>query len=204
MTNQTVSSIKHERNVAVSAAVASIRDIESKHGVDRDSLEKIMAVLLDLVSMQNLFPESDFSAVANEKGMFPLYRVSEEEDHSLAMYVNSSLGDNDVPPHNHTTWAVTVSIKGTEENRLYERTDDGSQPGKSQLKQFNTITVAPGTGICMMPDDIHSVHARNNEAALILHMYGKALDHLPQRTNYNLEAGTYRVAVPQLFIVDAR
>jgi hypothetical protein len=44
-----------------------------------------------------------------------------------------------------------------------------------------------------MPDDIHSIHPRNERPGLILHMYGRALDHLPNRVTYNMAEGTYKV-----------
>jgi hypothetical protein len=36
----------------------------------------------------------------------------------------------DRPPHNHATWAASVGIQGEERNWRFERTDDGSVPGR--------------------------------------------------------------------------
>lgn len=195
--------LKQERNAAVLETITAIRSIHH-NDLTRESLRRIEGNLLRLAAKRHLFPESIFPAEADDRGLFPLYRLAEDDDHSLAMYINSSRGTNDVPPHDHTTWAVTVSIQGTEENRFYEKVGDYSQPGIGKLEMTDSETVRPGVGICMMPDDIHSVHAKNDEPALILHMYGKALDHLTNRTNYDLAAGTYRISVPTLYIVEAR
>lgn len=195
--------LKKERNAAVQETIAGIRSI-CEHELSRESLRRIEGLLLRLVAKKHLFPESVFLAEMDDRGLFPLYRLAEDDDHSLAMYVNSSRGSNDVPPHDHTTWAVTVSIQGTEENRFYEKVGDYSEPGIGKLQLTDNETIRPGVGVCMMPDDIHSVHAKNDDTALILHMYGKALDHLTDRTNYNLAAGTYKISVPTLYIVEAR
>jgi hypothetical protein len=56
---------------------------------------------------------------------------------------------------------VIVSVQGTEENRFYERVGDYTVAGKGQIKQVGGETVRPGTGVCLMPDDIHSIHPRN-------------------------------------------
>jgi predicted metal-dependent enzyme (double-stranded beta helix superfamily) len=195
--------LKKERNAAVFETITDIRSILQGE-LTRESLRRIEGVLLRLVAKKHLFPESEFPAKSDDRGLFPLYRLAEDDDHSLAMYVNSSLGSNDVPPHDHTTWAVTVSIQGTEENRFYERVGEYSEPGKGQLQLTHNETVRPGVGVCMMPDDIHSVHAKNDDSALILHMYGYALDRLTNRTNFDLAAATYKVSVPTLYIVEAR
>lgn len=185
------------------AAVSAIRDIEYS-GISRQSLQVVRSVLLQLATRRELFPESTFPAVANQQNLYPLYRLSEDEDHRFALYLNSSKGRNEVPPHDHKTWAVTVSVVGTEENRFYEPEKENFHPYKGTLKLVGSQTVRPGVGLCLMPYDVHSVHAFNQETALILHMYGKALDHLPDRTTFDLESATYRTGLPGLHIVEAR
>src|SRR6185437_10203625 len=109
-------SIAIQRNDAVREVVDAIREIEMREGVTRNSLQKFYSLLLKLVERKELFTEDDFPATTNPAGLYPLYRLSEDNDNRLAVYVNSSMGANNVGPHDHTTWAVTVSICGTEEN----------------------------------------------------------------------------------------
>jgi predicted metal-dependent enzyme (double-stranded beta helix superfamily) len=185
--------VKAERNAMVSKTIARIRTIEKDQGVSRETLEEIRGVLLDLATHRELFPEEDFPAEANDQGFFPIYRLAEDDDHRLALYMSTSVGAKDVPPHDHTTWAVIVAVQGTEENRFYERVGDFSAPGQGQIRQTGGELVRPGVGVCLMPDDIHSIHPNNARPALILHMYGQALDHLPNRVTYNMAEGTYKV-----------
>lgn len=185
--------VKAQRNDMVRQTIARIRTIEKDQGVSREALEDIKAVMLDLASHTELFPEEDFPPEANDKGFFPVYRLAEDDDHRFALYMSTSIGAKDVPPHDHTTWAVIVSVQGTEENRFYERRGDFSVPGKGRVIQTGGETVRPGVGVCLMPEDIHSIHPKNERQALILHMYGRALDHLPNRVTYNMAEGTYKV-----------
>jgi len=198
------SAVKAQRNQMVSDVVERIRTIEKEKGVTRETLEDIKAVLLELATHTDLFPEEDFATDQDDKGNFPIHRLAEDADHRFAMYMSASIGAKDVPPHDHTTWAVIVSVQGTEENRFYEKVGDFSVPGKGQIRQTGGTTVRPGVGVCLMPEDIHSIHPRNARPALILHMYGRALDHLPNRVTFNMAEGTYKVFPASPNIREAR
>lgn len=198
------SAVKAQRNRMVSEVVERVRMIEKDQGVTRASLEDIKAVLLALATHTELFPEEDFTTDKDDQGNFPIHRLAEDHDHRLAMYMSTSIGAKDVPPHDHTTWAVIVSVQGTEENRFYDKVGDFSVPGKGQIKHAGGMTVRPGVGVCLMPEDVHSIHPRNERPALILHMYGRALDHLPNRVTFNMAEGTYKVFPASPNIREAR
>jgi predicted metal-dependent enzyme (double-stranded beta helix superfamily) len=201
---QALSPVKEQRNAAIAQAMERIRAIERERGVNREALEEIKAVLMELAARKELFPDGDFPPEANEKGYFPVYRLSEDDDLRFALYMSTSIGVKDVPPHDHTTWAVIAGVQGEEENRFYARADDGSVPGKGTLEQIGGETVRPGVGVCLMPEDIHSIHPRNERPSLHLHCYGMSLEHLPNRVTYNTEEGTYRVYPASPNIVEAR
>ena len=124
-----------------------------------------------------------------------LYRVAEDPDHRFALYVNSSFGNYGTPAHNHTTWAVIVGVTGEELNRFYDRRD-GRPIEKSQY------VVKQGTGVCFMPEDLHSIHIA---APLInFHMYGLALEQLHNREYYKAEERAWKVFPPHSDIREAR
>lgn len=198
------SAVKAQRNRMVREVVERVRMLEKDQGVTRASLEDIKAVLLALATHTALFPEEDFTTDKDDKGNFPIHRLAEDDDHRLAMYMSTSIGAKDVPPHDHTTWAVIVSVQGTEENRFYDKVGDFSVPGKGQIKHAGGTTVRPGVGVCLMPEDVHSIHPRNERPALILHMYGRGLDHLPNRVTFNMAEGTYKVFPASPNIREAR
>lgn len=184
--------IQSERAAAVAEAIGKVRDIEAEQGVTPAALEDIKAVMLDLAGRRDLFPEDAFP-VDEGDGTGVVYRLSEDEDHRFALYASTGIPGKSVPPHNHTTWAVIAGIHGEEHNVFYERTDGGSQEGIGEVKQTGEFNIVPGTGIAMMPDDIHSISNRTEQKNVHLHMYGLALEQLHERVTYDTEAGTYRV-----------
>jgi predicted metal-dependent enzyme (double-stranded beta helix superfamily) len=174
-----------ERRAAIAAAVADAREIERREGVTRDSLEHIKQRLTRLAARKDLFSEKDFPPpVPGGKLKSCLYRVAEDADHRFALYVNSSLGGHSTPAHNHTTWAVIVGVTGEELNRFYDRAGEGvREKGQSVVKQ--------GTGVCFLPEDLHSIHIH---APLVnFHMYGLGLDHLHSREYYQSQEGIWKV-----------
>ena len=82
------------------------------------------------------------------------------------------------------------ALEGCELNTLYERQDDGSEPGKASLRERAQVRVEPGRTIALMPDDIHAV--ANLDAPVIrhIHFYGRAVEVLDQRLVFDLAAGT--------------
>ncbi len=187
--------VAEERARAVAETVARIRAVERERGVVRAALDEIKALLIELAARRVLFPWSDFPPPGEGEGSV-LYRLSEDEDHRFALYLSSARPGKGTRPHNHTTWAVIVGIEGDEHNRFYERLDDGSVPGRGEVRQSGERTVRPGTGVCLMPDDVHSIHVDGPQPTLHFHMYGLALEQLAGRIGFDVQAGTYEVFPP--------
>jgi predicted metal-dependent enzyme (double-stranded beta helix superfamily) len=196
-------SMAAERAKAVAEVVAKVRAIEAEQGVTRESLAEIRAALIALGNRADLFPDEDFQApgVGNEGR---LYVVSEDDDHRFALYLNCATAEKNTPPHDHQTWAVVVGVRGEEHNRVYQRTDDGSVEGKGTVRVAREFTVRQGAGICLMPDDIHSIHMDGPETKMHLHMYGVAIPHQDARMCFDMADGTYRHFRPHPDIIDAR
>ena len=119
-------------------------------GVGYDSLKKIRSELNELASDQSLFPRAHFPV--SDSGESVVYRLSEDDDHRFALYGSVGTSGKEVPPHNHTTWAVIVGVHGQEFNRFYERTDDRSVPSKAVLKKSGILSLPTGTELylCLM------------------------------------------------------
>lgn len=174
------------RAAAVAATVARIRAIEAEQGVNRAALAAIMAELQALAAEQHLFPSAEFPPpAAGEKGA-RRYLLHEDADGRFALYLNALNPGNETRPHDHTTWAVVVAVEGEELNRVYAK-----RPGGLDL--VREVVVRPGTGIALMPEDIHSIHTLGDRPTRHLHMYGLALERLEHRMAYDPATGA---AVP--------
>jgi predicted metal-dependent enzyme (double-stranded beta helix superfamily) len=163
------------RATAGAGAMADVRRIEASGPLDRARVEAFRERLLALLVERDLFPAEDFPPPAEGRGC--LYRISEDDDGRFALYVNASRDRTDSPVHDHTTWAVVCGFDGQELNRFYERRPDGTPA------QTHETVVEAGTGVAMLPDDLHSIHIRGG--ALNFHMYGLALDRLAERVYFN-------------------
>jgi predicted metal-dependent enzyme (double-stranded beta helix superfamily) len=178
------------RAAAVAGTIDRIRAIEAEHGVTRPALEKIRTELLALAAQEHLFPNHVFPPPAPGVKGAQRYLLQEDPGNRFALYLNALNPGNETKPHDHTTWAVVVAVEGQELNRVYERLDDGSDPGRCELRLREEVMVEPGRGICLMPEDIHSIHTRGDRPTRHLHMYGLALEKLDDRKAYDAETGT--------------
>lgn len=175
------------RDSAVRAAMMQVRAIEVAQGVTRQSIADMRDVLIELAKRRDLFPLEDFPPPeATTERRNALYRLSEDADHRFALYAQLSMGGTNSPAHDHTTWAVIVGMEGKELNRLYDPADEG---GVAEKDQF---VVEAGTGLALMPDDLHSIHIDGSEPVLNFHMYGLALEQLENRRYYKPETGEWK------------
>ena len=191
--------LAEERSAAVAETVGRIRALEAAGGVTRATIEGIRDELLQLAGRKALFPRADFPlGAASEEDRGRLYCLSEDDDHRFALYVQCCAPDLDVPPHNHTTWAVIVGLEGLEENRFYERSDEGPP------RQTGGTDVVEGVGVALLPDELHSIHVHGAESVMNFHMYGLALTELAGRNYWSRKHEEWRTFPPQEGIIDRR
>ena len=186
-----------ERADEIAAALADIRSIEKRSGVNPASLARIRERLIRLAARTDLFGVDAYPPPeAGGKLRSCLYRISEDADHRFALYANASLGGYGTPVHNHTTWAVIVGVTGEELNRFYDRTPDGGVREKGQA------VVRQGSGVSFMPEDLHSIHI--DAPLLNFHMYGLALERLDRREFYKPDQHAWEVFPAHSDIREAR
>ncbi|TNE38228.1 MAG: cysteine dioxygenase [Alphaproteobacteria bacterium] len=190
--------IKEERRTAIAEAVARIRERTAGQDVTPELLDDIKQQLLHLAGKTHLFSVADFPPPEEgSKRNSCLYRLSEDEDHRFALYLNVAGGKVSAPPHDHTTWAVIVGIEGQEENRFYRRKQDG-------VEQTGRAMVEPGAGIALMPDDLHTIHIEAEAPVLNFHMYGLGLEQLDGRNFWNARENCWKVFPAHTDIREAR
>jgi predicted metal-dependent enzyme (double-stranded beta helix superfamily) len=175
-----------DRATAISDAMDDIRTIEADLGVTRAGVEAIRDRLVELTSNRHLFSLDVYPPPPPSEGAKSnLYRIAQDADDRFALYAQASQGGVKTPAHNHTTWAVVVGFDGQELNRFYERTDDGG------VTQVDEHMVEAGTGVAMLPDDLHSIHIEG--PALNFHCYGLALERLDERVYYDAKNNDWKI-----------
>ncbi len=192
------SSLDGDRTAAIAGTLARIRDIETQEGIHPQSLAHIRDELLALAAREELFSEADYPSAVGPPIM---YLLSEDPDHRYALYFSTGRPGRGSPPHNHTTWAVIVGIEGHEENRIYDRLDDGSVANRGEIRQRGSFMVEKGTGIGFTAEDIHSIHVSGDTPTRNFHLYGLSIEHLPNRIMFNMADGSHKVFPASLGII---
>ena len=194
---QPASQIKESRQDAIATMIANVRAIAQTRNITREILEQIKAEMVHVAKRKALFPLADFQSGEGDPGRQPMQLLHKEDDGQLALYMSTSISDQKPPPHNHATWAVIVGIQGEERNWLFERTDDGSVPGRGAVRVVDEQVAGPGTGVALMPEDIHTIQGKAEEGGrLTFHLYGVTTDRQQGRIAYNEAEGTYRPFPP--------
>lgn len=174
------------------ALIAQSKEILAEGPLNGERLARIKAALSKLADEAALWSESDFPDPDPQEKQ-NRFQIAQDAGTGLTLYLNVMRPGKKIPPHNHTTWACIAAVKGAETNRLYERMDDGSLPGKAELRETAVVELKPGTALAMLPDDIHSVEIAGETVIRHLHFYGRPLETLTGRISYDLEAGTCRI-----------
>lgn len=184
-------SIKDERTRAAEGLKTFAQELIAAEGLSRSVLDRILERLKAIAARTDFWSGDDY-AEPGEAERQARYRIAGNDDDTYVLYLNVMLPGKNIPPHDHTTWACVAGVDGVEENTIYRRLDDGSEPGKARLEVDRVIKVAPGSGVAMMPEDIHSVFIGGTQTIRHLHFYGRALETLKDRTIFDLANGTCR------------
>jgi predicted metal-dependent enzyme (double-stranded beta helix superfamily) len=179
-------SVAEARAAAIEDALNDVRAIEAREGVTPQSLGKVKRRMIELASHRELFPAEEFK-LSPEDGGEKFDVLSVDDDGRFELYIEVADKSVETPAHDHTTWAVVVGIEGDEVNRVYDVDNARSTPPKLR----EVVSVGPGTGVALMPDDFHSIHIAEGTHNMHLHLYGLCFEKLKGRTMYDAEKGEY-------------
>ena len=188
-----------QRGEAVRSTVERIRNVEAQFGITKFALEQIQSELQSLAQHDDWFTKEEFpppSHTSSDTSM--VYRISEDEQtNRFALYIQTAISPTNTPAHNHDTWAVIAGIRGEELNRFYKRSNGG-------VEQTGSHVVRPGTGVQLLPEELHSIHITDVEPVINFHMYGLGLEYLIHREYYDRKNDQWKVYVHRDNIIDFR
>lgn len=181
-----------DRDHLVQALIRDTREILDASALDRTVLDGIRARILEIAARKELWSEADYPSPEPGEQQ-NRYLIGQEGPDGISLYLNVLRAGKKIPPHNHTTWACIAAVDGVEHNTLYDRLDDGSAPGKAEIRAREVVAVTPGSAIAMLPDDVHSVEIRGDQIIRHLHFYGRPLEMLDKRLTFDMENGTCKI-----------
>jgi len=181
----TASSAATPWQAPVADAIVRIKAAHARAGAGTpEALQATAAILQSLAAQPALFSFAQFPLPAAGGSGSARYALHADSDQQFALYLNALLPGKTSVPHNHGTWAVIVAVQGEEENRIY-----AAAPGTGRIAEREVFSVKPGRPALYGPDDIHSIHVRGSEPALLFHLYGRALETLTDRLAFDLATG---------------
>lgn len=176
----------------IESLIGEAKSILAAKGLNRESLGEVQTVIARAAAIPGQWSAERYPDPAPDERQ-ARYLIRTEPDDAFTLYLNVMRPGKLIPPHNHTTWACIAAVEGTEHNTLYERIDGGTGPGAARLRVLGAVDVEPGSGVALLPDDIHSVEIRGERPIRHLHFYGKALEALTDRLVFDLERGEAKV-----------
>ncbi|NKB96909.1 MAG: hypothetical protein GKR90_00195 [Pseudomonadales bacterium] len=197
MTNTLVSN----RKALVASAMGEIKDYINNDGVTRESLDRVKEVVTGLTKETEMFGAAEFPIPSHEE-IAKIYLITDDVGGDFSLYLISVLPLGPSPVHDHGTFAVIAGLEGDEENTIYKRLDDESQPGRAQVVEDYKVTLSMGDAIAFMPQDIHRIQVTSETPTRHFHLYGKGFEQQNDRLEFNLAEGTTKSVGGSMIPID--
>jgi predicted metal-dependent enzyme (double-stranded beta helix superfamily) len=110
------------------------------------------------------------SGMGSNTGMWLLYRAG---DGSLAFSVLVLGTGRETPVHDHLAWGLVGLYRGTQDEVVYRRQDDGARDDFADLAVSERNALTPGDFYTLLPEnDIHRVRTTSDVTSVSLHLLG--------------------------------
>jgi len=156
---------------------ALIGETEQLMGSDADPATRVEALkpaFSKLLSSDAWLPDQlaqpdEKSRMGDGIGQYALYRA---EDGSLCLFSLVVPSGASTPVHDHLAWGLVGVYRGEQDETVYRRLDDGSNPAHAQLEIAKRQELRPGDLYALLPptDDIHYVKTISESASISIHL----------------------------------
>jgi predicted metal-dependent enzyme (double-stranded beta helix superfamily) len=139
-----------------------------------ERVEALKPAFARLLAAEGWLP--DAFARADEKsrmgggiGQYALYRA---DDGSLCLFSLVVPADSATPVHDHLAWGLVGLYRGAQDETVYRRLDDGSDPNIAKLEVSKRQSLEPGDFYALIPptDDIHYVKTISETPSISIHL----------------------------------
>jgi predicted metal-dependent enzyme (double-stranded beta helix superfamily) len=154
-----------------------IGETEQLMGSDADPATRVEALkpaFSKLLSSDGWLPDQlaqpdETSRMGDGIGQYALYRA---EDGSLCLFSLVVPPGASTPVHDHLAWGLVGVYRGEQDETVYRRLDDGSNPAQAQLEIAKRQELRPGDLYALLPptDDIHYVKTISESASISIHL----------------------------------
>jgi len=117
----------------------------------------------------NCATPDETSAMGGGIGQYALYRA---EDKSLCLFSLVVPAGAATPVHDHLAWGLVGIYRGRQDETVYRRLDDGSDPARADLEVARRQELGRGECYTLLPptDDIHYVRTISDTASVSIHL----------------------------------
>ena len=137
-------------------------------------VEALKPAFAKLLSSDHWLPEQlaqpdEKSRMGDGIGQYALYRA---EDGSLCLFSLVVPPGASTPVHDHLAWGLVGVYRGEQDETVYRRLDDGSNPAQAELEIAKRQALRPGDLYALIPptDDIHYVKTISQSASISIHL----------------------------------
>ena len=158
----------------VRAIVAEARRVTAELAEPALRVEALRPAFATLLAADGWLPDAcatpdETSGMGGGIGQYALYRA---EDGSLCLFSLVVPPGAATPVHDHLAWGIVGIYRGRQDETIYRRLDDGSDPDRATLDVAKRQTLARGECYTLLPpaDDIHYVKTISEEASVSIHL----------------------------------
>jgi predicted metal-dependent enzyme (double-stranded beta helix superfamily) len=158
----------------VRAIVEDARRIARDLKSDADRVEALKPLFARLLASDGWLPDAcarpdDTSGMGGGIGQYALYRA---EDGSLCLFSLVVPPGASTPVHDHLAWGIVGIYRGTQDETVYRRLDDGSDPARADLEVAVRQTLNKGECYTLLPpaNDIHYVSTISDVPSVSIHL----------------------------------
>jgi predicted metal-dependent enzyme (double-stranded beta helix superfamily) len=137
-------------------------------------VEVLKPAFARLLSTEGWLPDrlaqpDEKSRMGDGIGQYALYRA---EDGSLCLFSLAVPPGASTPVHDHLAWGLVGVYRGEQDETVYRRLDDGSDPAQAQLEVSKRQALRPGDLYALLPptDDIHYVKTISESVSISIHL----------------------------------